>query len=125
MKKRQSTASRVEREMFEYTHRCDHCRGVWFSALPGRPDPQAAYLCHRCRQELTATVTQIRSEEEARFNVRWNNVFKDPCPDCGTTNGHRVTERPDMEDGVHFLVCGGCGEELREVEEGELRDEEG
>ena len=122
MKRKASLTSQLEAEMFEFTHRCEPC-GVTFSGTPGKPHPAAVYLCHRCRGKMVTTVTQIRSEEEARFNVRWTGVFKDPCPDCSTIFGHRVEERPDISEGTHFLICGRCGEELREIEERELSGE--
>ena len=116
-------AHQLEQDMFEYSMGCGPC-GTSFGPTPGKPNPTAQYLCRDCRRELTVTVTQIRSEEEARFNLRWTGVFKDVCP-CGNSMGHRVEERPDIEEGVHFLICGKCNEELREIEPGEIQQEEG
>ena len=121
LKRTESLASRLVREMFTNEMRCEHGCGVSFASLSGKPTPMAQYLCHRCRRPMCVTVTQVRSEEEARFNLRWTGVFRDRCP-CGATVNHRVEERPDMAEGVHFLVCGSCGEELREVEAGELTE---
>ena len=125
MKQRKLTlASQLETEMFSYEMKCS-C-GVRFSPKPGKPSARAQYLCWKCRKELTVTVTQIRSEEEARFNLRNAGRFNgEVCADCGARFGHRVEERPDLEEGVHFLWCGACGEEMREVEPGELREEQG
>ena len=93
--KKESKASQLEREMYTYTHRCELC-GLSFGPTPGKPSPRAMYLCHRCRGEMVATVTQVRSEEEARWNARWTGFFKEACPECDTYVGHRVEDSDDV-----------------------------
>jgi len=100
----------LSRLRFSHTTTCCGDTYSW----PGHPT--GTYYCRKCGQPMTTVETEVRTKAEADLAIR-GYQFVEPCADCGTRHNHTLIEH----DGGLFLVCAGCGEELREVEWKEVK----
>lgn len=106
--------ARMNELRYEYTLQC--CGHTY--TTPGLPNERAMYVCKHCNKEMKPAIAEVRTEEECALILKYEKRFAEPCAECGRVHGHHVVLH---EDGAHFLHCGSCGEEMRELEQEELQ----
>jgi len=116
MKQRKANTDTLRSALiWEHTAKCSDC-DRHFGPTPGFADiKKVQFICQKCGKEMTITNKQVRSTEEANLILR-NRHLTEKCV-CGTTNNHHVVKD---EDGDYWLICGTCGEEIREVDKEEI-----